>query len=220
MSNQDDNKLISERKSKLDLLRKSGNPFVNDFKPEHLAQNLADEYNQFSKEDLEGKSIKVSIAGRMMLKRVMGKASFASIQDSSGKIQIFATRDELPEGFYNEQFKKWDIGDILAATGTLFKTNVGELSVRVDSIKLLTKSLRPLPEKFHGLSDQETRYRQRYVDLITNEQARNTFKRRSAIVTYIRNFLMKQISWKWKPLCCKLSLVAPLPSHLKHIIMH
>ena len=188
MSNQDDNKLISERKSKLDLLRKAGNPFVNDFKPEHLAQNLADEYNQFSKEDLEEKSIKVSIAGRMMLKRVMGKASFASIQDSSGKIQIFATRDELPEGFYNEQFKKWDIGDILAATGTLFKTNVGELSVRVDSIKLLTKSLRPLPEKFHGLSDQETRYRQRYVDLITNEQARNTFKRRSAIVTYIRNF--------------------------------
>ncbi|MDB3893368.1 lysine--tRNA ligase [Candidatus Thioglobus sp.] len=188
MSNQDDNKLISERKSKLDLLRKSGNPFVNDFKPEHLAQNLADEYNQFSKEDLEEKSIKVSIAGRMMLKRVMGKASFASIQDSSGSIQIFVTRDELPEGFYNEQFKKWDIGDILATTGTLFKTNVGELSVRVDSIKLLTKSLRPLPEKFHGLSDQETRYRQRYVDLITNEQARNTFKRRSAIVTYIRNF--------------------------------
>ncbi|MDB2590587.1 lysine--tRNA ligase [Candidatus Thioglobus sp.] len=188
MSNQDDNKLISERKSKLDLLRKSGNPFVNDFKPEHLAQNLADEYNQFSKEDLEEKFIKVSIAGRMMLKRVMGKASFASIQDSSGSIQIFVTRDELPEGFYNEQFKKWDIGDILATTGTLFKTNVGELSVRVDSIKLLTKSLRPLPEKFHGLSDQETRYRQRYVDLITNEQARDAFKRRSAIVTYIRNF--------------------------------
>ncbi|MDC0904080.1 lysine--tRNA ligase [Candidatus Thioglobus sp.] len=188
MSNQDDNKLISERKSKLDLLRKSGNPFVNDFKPEHLAQNLADEYNQFSKEDLEEKSIKVSIAGRMMLKRVMGKASFASIQDSSGSIQIFVTRDELPEGFYNEQFKKWDIGDILATTGTLFKTNVGELSVRADSVKLLTKSLRPLPEKFHGLSDQETRYRQRYVDLITNEQARDTFKRRSAIVTYIRNF--------------------------------
>ena len=101
MSNQNDNKLIYERKSKLDLLRKSGNPFVNDFKPEHLAQNLVDEYNQFSKEDLEEKSIKVSIAGRMMLKRVMGKASFASIQDSSGKIQIFATRDELPEGFYN-----------------------------------------------------------------------------------------------------------------------
>ncbi|HCJ13384.1 MAG TPA: lysine--tRNA ligase, partial [Gammaproteobacteria bacterium] len=126
--------------------------------------------------------------GRMMLKRVMGKASFAHVQDSSAQIQLFVTRDELPEGFYNEQFKKWDIGDIIGATGTLFKTNVGELSIRISDIKLLTKSLRPLPEKFHGLSDQETRYRQRYVDLITNEQARNTFKRRSQIVAYIRNF--------------------------------
>ena len=161
MSDQDDNKLIAERKSKLEVLRQAGNPFVNDFQPEHLAQNILNDYNHLSKEDLEEKSIKVSIAGRMMLKRVMGKASFATVQDSSGKIQIFVTRDELPEGFYNEQFKKWDIGDILAATGTLFKTNVGELSVRVDSIKLLTKSLRPLPEKFHGLSDQEIRYRQR-----------------------------------------------------------
>ena len=188
MSDQDDNKLIAERKSKLDKLREAGNPFVNDFKPENLAQNILNDYDQFSKEELEEKSVKVSIAGRMMLKRVMGKASFATLQDSSGKIQIFVTRDELPEGFYNEQFKKWDIGDILATTGTLFKTNVGELSVRVDSIKLLTKSLRPLPEKFHGLSDQEVRYRQRYVDLITNEQTRATFKRRSAIVSYIRNF--------------------------------
>ncbi|ALE53045.1 lysyl-tRNA synthetase [Candidatus Thioglobus autotrophicus] len=188
MSDQDNNKLIAERKSKLDKLREAGNPFVNDFKPENLAQNILSDYDQFSKEELEEKSVKVSIAGRMMLKRVMGKASFATLQDSSGKIQIFVTRDELPEGFYNEQFKKWDIGDILATTGTLFKTNVGELSVRVDSIKLLTKSLRPLPEKFHGLSDQEVRYRQRYVDLITNEQTRATFKRRSAIVSYIRNF--------------------------------
>lgn len=188
MSDQDDNKLIAERKSKLDKLREAGNPFVNDFKPENLAQNILNDYDQFSKEELEEKLVKVSIAGRMMLKRVMGKASFATLQDSSGKVQIFVTRDELPEGFYNEQFKKWDIGDILATTGTLFKTNVGELSVRVDSIKLLTKSLRPLPEKFHGLSDQEVRYRQRYVDLITNEQTRATFKRRSAIVSYIRNF--------------------------------
>lgn len=188
MSNQDDNKLITERKSKLDTLRKAGNPFINDFKPKHLALDIINDYDQFSKEELEEKSIKVSIAGRMMLKRVMGKASFATLQDSSTKIQVFVTRDELPEGFYNEQFKKWDIGDIVGCSGTLFKTNVGELSVRVDSIKLLTKSLRPLPEKFHGLSDQEIRYRQRYVDLITNEQARNTFKRRSAIVSYIRNF--------------------------------
>lgn len=188
MSNQDNNKLITERKLKLDKLREAGNPFINDFKPTHLAQNIINEYDQFSKEELEEKSIKVSIAGRMMLKRVMGKASFATIQDTSARIQIFVTRDELPENFYNEQFKKWDIGDIIGTTGTLFKTNVGELSVRVDSIKLLTKSLRPLPEKFHGLSDQEIRYRQRYVDLITNEEVRNTFKRRSAIVTYIRNF--------------------------------
>ncbi|HIL03647.1 MAG TPA: lysine--tRNA ligase [Candidatus Thioglobus autotrophicus] len=188
MSNQDDNKLITERKSKLDKLREAGNPFVNDFKPTHLAQNIINDYNQFSKEELEEKAVQVCIAGRMMLKRVMGKASFATLQDSSARVQVFVTRDELPEGFYNEQFKKWDIGDIVGATGTLFKTNVGELSVRVDSIRLLTKSLRPLPEKFHGLSDQETRYRQRYVDLITNEDARNTFKRRSAIVSYIRNF--------------------------------
>ncbi len=188
MSNQDDNKLITERKSKLDKLREAGNPFVNDFKPTHLAQNIINDYNQFSKEELEEKAAQVCIAGRMMLKRVMGKASFATVQDSSARVQVFVTRDELPEGFYNEQFKKWDIGDIVGATGTLFKTNVGELSVRVDSIRLLTKSLRPLPEKFHGLSDQETRYRQRYVDLITNEDARNTFKRRSAIVSYIRNF--------------------------------
>ncbi|SMM98635.1 Lysyl-tRNA synthetase (class II) [uncultured Candidatus Thioglobus sp.] len=127
-----------------------------------------------------------------MLKRVMGKASFAHIQDSSGQIQLFVTRDELPEGFYNEQFKKWDIGDIIGAKGTLFKTNVGELSVRISEIKLLTKSLRPLPEKFHGLSDQEIRYRQRYVDLIMNEEARNTFKKRSQIVAYIRNFFNQQ----------------------------
>lgn len=188
MSNQDDNKLITERKSKLDKLREMGNPFVNDFKPEHLAKNLINDYDGFSKEVLEEKAVKVSVAGRMMLKRVMGKASFATLQDSSAQIQLFVTRDELVEGFYNEQFKKWDIGDIIGATGTLFKTNVGELSIRISDIRLLTKSLRPLPEKFHGLSDQETRYRQRYVDLIINEQTRHTFKRRSAIVSYIRHF--------------------------------
>jgi lysyl-tRNA synthetase class 2 len=188
MNNQDNNKLITERIAKLDKLREAGNPFINDFKPEHLAQNIINEYNQFSKEELEQKSIKVSIAGRMMLKRIMGKASFATLQDTSARIQIFVTRDELPEGFYNQQFKKWDIGDIVGTSGILFKTNVGELSVRVEKIKLLTKSLRPLPEKFHGLSDQEIRYRQRYVDLIMNENSRNTFKRRSQIVSYIRNF--------------------------------
>ncbi len=188
MSDQDDNKLIAERRAKLTALREAGNPFINDFKPTHLAQDVINDFDGFSKEELEEKNIEVSIAGRMMLKRVMGKASFAHVQDSSAQIQLFVTRDELPEGFYNEQFKKWDMGDIVGATGTLFKTKVGELSVRVSEIKLLTKSLRPLPEKFHGLSDQEIRYRQRYVDLITNEDSRNTFKRRSQIVNYIRNF--------------------------------
>lgn len=183
-----DNKLVIERKEKLSRLREAGNPFVNDFKPENLAKNIIDEFNEFSKEELAQKNIKVSIAGRIMLKRVMGKASFAHIQDSSGQIQLFVTRDELPENFYNSQFKKFDIGDIVAAAGVLFKTNVGELSIRVSLIKLLTKSLQPLPEKFHGLSDQEIRYRQRYVDLIMNEDSRKTFKRRSEIVSYIRNF--------------------------------
>ena len=188
---QDDNKLIAERKSKLAVLRTVGNPFANNFKPGHITKDIANQYEQFSKEELEEKEIKVSVAGRIMLKRVMGKASFAHIQDSSGKIQLFVTRDELPEGFYNEQFKKWDIGDIVGVKGKLFKTNVGELSLRVNEIKLLTKALRPLPEKFHGLSDQEIRYRQRYVDLIINEETRNTFKRRSKIVSYIRSFFEK-----------------------------
>jgi lysyl-tRNA synthetase class 2 len=188
MSNQDDNKLITERKSKLILLRQAGTAFVNDFKPEHLAEDILAEFNQFTKEELDEKGIEVAIAGRMMLKRVMGKASFAHIQDVSGQIQLFVTRDELPEGFYNEQFKKWDVGDIIGSKGVLFKTKVGELSVRVKAIKLLTKSLRPLPEKFHGLSDQEIRYRQRYVDLIMNKDVRDTFKRRSQIVSYVRNF--------------------------------
>ena len=185
---EDENKLIGERKSKLAALREQGNPFINDFKPENSAKELSKAYNSLSKESLDEQSVEVSVAGRMMLKRVMGKASFAQLQDSTGQIQLFVTRDELAEGFYNEQFKKWDIGDIVGAKGTLFKTKTGELSIRVSDIRLLTKSLRPLPEKFHGLSDQETIYRQRYVDLIMNETSRDVFKRRSAIVAYIRNF--------------------------------
>jgi lysyl-tRNA synthetase class 2 len=187
----EDNKLITERRSKLATLRESGNPFVNDFQPQDLAKDISASYGSVSKEELDEKTLEVSIAGRIMLKRVMGKASFAHIQDSSAQIQLFVTRDELPEGFYNEQFKKWDIGDIVGVKGTLFKTKVGELSVRVSEIKLLTKSLRPLPEKFHGLSDQEMRYRQRYVDLIMNQDSRDVFKRRSQIVSYIRHFFDK-----------------------------
>ncbi|MBE8189727.1 MAG: lysine--tRNA ligase [Candidatus Thioglobus sp.] len=188
MENQNDNKLIAERRAKLAALRQAGNPFPNDFKPENLAANITNEFDKFAKEDLAEKNTKVSLAGRIMLKRVMGKASFVHLQDSSGQIQLFVSRDELAEDFYNQQFKKFDIGDIIGVVGILFKTNVGELSIRVSNIKLLTKSLRPLPEKFHGLSDQEMRYRQRYVDLIMNENSRKTFKIRSQIVAYIRNF--------------------------------
>ncbi len=190
MNEQDENKLIAERRSKLASLREEGNPFVNDFKPKDLAQNLHEEFDEVSNEALEEGNNGVSVAGRIMLKRIMGKASFVQLQDSSGQIQLFITRDELNDGFYNDQFKKWDIGDIVGASGVLFKTKTGELSVRVNDIKLLTKSLRPLPDKFHGLSDQETIYRQRYVDLIVNEDSRKVFQRRSQIIAYIRQFFI------------------------------
>jgi len=183
-----DNKLIAERREKLKELRKQGNPFKNHFRPKDFAQEITEQYDGQDKDSFEEKKIEVTIAGRIMLKRVMGKASFAHIQDTTGKIQIYVARDDLPEGIYNEQFKKWDIGDIVGLTGSLFKTKVGELSIKVSSIELITKSLRPLPEKFHGLADQEIRYRQRYVDLIVNEKSRETFVLRSKIISYIRNF--------------------------------
>ena len=188
MMENSDNKLIAERREKLKELRKQGNPFKNHFRPKDFAQEITEQYDGLDKDSLEEKKIEVTIAGRIMLKRVMGKASFAHIQDTSGKIQIYVARDDLPEGVYNEQFKKWDIGDIVGLTGSLFKTKVGELSIKVSSIELITKSLRPLPEKFHGLADQEIRYRQRYVDLIVNEKSRETFVLRSKIISYIRNF--------------------------------
>jgi len=190
VSNLDENKLIVERKSKLALLREVGNPFINDFKPQNLAASIHEKFDSFSNEDLQEVGEFVTVAGRLMLKRIMGKASFVQLQDTSGQIQLFVTRDELDEGFYNEQFKKWDIGDIIGASGVLFKTQTGELSIRVSDIKLLTKSLRPLPEKFHGLTDQETIYRQRYVDLIMNESSRKVFQRRSEIISYIRQFFI------------------------------
>ena len=187
----EDNKLITERRKKLTALREQGNPFINDFKPENLASNLLLDYAKFSREELIERKVQVKVAGRMMLKRVMGKSSFAHIQDKSGQIQLFLMRDELPAGTYNEQFKKWDIGDIIGIEGFLFKTQTEELSIRVTNAKLLTKSLRPLPEKFHGLSDTETKYRQRYVDLITNEESRAVFRKRSQIISFIRNFFLK-----------------------------
>jgi len=188
----DENELIRQRREKLDIWRNKTQAFPNTFKPEHLANELIAQYGDIEKEALEQQAVEVSIAGRMMSRRIMGKASFAHLQDRTDRMQVYVARDALPEGFYNESFKKWDIGDIVAAKGVLFKTNKGELSVKVSHIELLVKSLRPLPEKFHGLTDKETSYRQRYVDLIMNEDSRNVFKVRSKIVSFIRNFLIEK----------------------------
>ncbi len=187
----DENKLIAERRRKLAELRDSGNAFPNDFQRNALADELHHMYGSHENESLEQQPVNVAVAGRMMAKRVMGKASFIKLQDRSGQIQVRVERDRLREGVY-AAFKKWDVGDIVAARGALFKTNTGELTVRAEEIRLLTKSLRPLPEKFHGLSDQEIRYRQRYVDLIMNEKSGDVFRKRSAIVQYIRAFLDAQ----------------------------
>ena len=188
MTEQDENSLIAQRRAKLDVLRANGNAFPNDFRRNSVAGELHAEYDDKENDVLEADPIRVKVAGRMMAKRVMGKASFAQLQDMSGRIQLFLQRDSLPDGVY-QAFKGWDMGDIIGAEGELFKTKTGELSVRVESIRILTKSLRPLPEKFHGLADQEIRYRQRYVDLIMNDVSRNTFRMRSRIVQYMREYL-------------------------------
>lgn len=190
---QDEQEQIHQRRSKLNELRENGGiAFPTDFRRNVVAGELLAEYGEKSKEDLEAESLRVKIAGRIMTRRIMGKASFVHIQDMSGKIQLYVTRDALPENFYNEQFKKWDIGDIIGAEGVLFRTQTGELSIKVDEIRLLTKALRPLPEKFHGIADQEIKYRQRYLDLIMSEETRNTFLIRSKIVAYIRQFLIER----------------------------
>jgi len=188
MTDQDEHKLIAQRRQKLDKLREQGNAFPNDFRRDALAAELHAQYGGKEEADLEANPVRVKVAGRMMGKRVMGKASFAHIQDMSGRLQLFVQRDTLPEGCY-PSFKGWDIGDIISAEGVLFKTRTGELSVKVDALRILTKSLRPLPEKFHGLTDQEIRYRQRYLDLIMNQESRDTFIVRSRIVQFIREFL-------------------------------
>lgn len=180
--------LIAERRAKLAGLREAGQAFPNGFKRNALAGSLHSVYGERDNDSLEQDAIEVQVAGRMMAKRVMGKASFAPIEDHSGRIQLFLQRDALPEGVY-QAFKSWDVGDIVAATGNLFKTRKGELSVAVKQLQLLTKSLRPLPEKFHGLSDQETRYRQRYLDLIMNPDSRSVFRTRTAMVRFMRDFL-------------------------------
>ncbi len=192
MDIENENDLVAQRRQDLEKLRKTGNAYTNKFKRDSLAADLLSKFQDSSKEELENELVKVAIAGRMMSRRVMGKASFAHIQDMSGKIQLYVKRDDLADGVYNDGFKKWDIGDIIGATGTIMKTNKGELSIHVDSIELLTKSLQPLPEKFHGLTDQEIRYRQRYVDLIMNEETRNTFKVRSQVIEFLRSYLSNE----------------------------
>ena len=185
----DENQIIAERRAKLAELRKLGNAFPNDFGRKDLAADLHAAHGAKSNEELEAEAVRVALAGRMLFKRVMGKASFASIQDMSGRMQLYISNDRTGAEVH-AAFKHWDLGDILAAEGTLFKTKTGELSVHVTGLRLLTKSLRPLPEKFHGLTDQEQRYRQRYVDLITNPEARRVFSVRSRVIQAIRAFMV------------------------------
>ncbi|MEN9597508.1 MAG: lysine--tRNA ligase [Pseudomonadota bacterium] len=188
----DEQDQIRQRREKLTALREETIAFPTDFRRDVVVGELIAKYSEKSKDELESQHVRVKIAGRMMTRRIMGKASFSHLQDMSGQMQVYVSRDNLPENVYNDQFKKWDIGDILGAEGYLFKTQTGELSLKVDSIRLLTKALRPLPEKFHGIADQEIKYRQRYLDLIMSQQSRNVFLIRSKVVAYIRNFLIER----------------------------
>ena len=186
---QDENHLIEERRKKLENLKEKGINYPNSFRRSNLAKALIDEYSQFEKDELAKKGISVSIAGRIMLKREMGKASFSTIQDMTGRIQLYLRQDAL-ENY--EIFKVSDLGDIVGIKGTLFKTNTGELSVQVTEFNLLTKSLRPLPEKHLGLSDIETKYRKRYLDLLTNIETQKVFETRSRVINDIRQFLINE----------------------------
>lgn len=186
---EDVNQIVQQRRDKLAVLREKGQAFPNDFKPEHWANDCHEQYDSLSKEELESQSIHVMMAGRIRMRRLMGKASFIQVQDMSGQIQAYVRKNDLPEGLY-EDFKHWDLGDIVGFSGKLFKTKTGELSVWADNIRLLTKAVRPMPEKFHGLTDQETCYRQRYLDLMVNDNTRDTFIKRTQIVNFIRQFLM------------------------------
>lgn len=187
----DENQIMAHRREKLTEIRAEGVAFPNDFKRDAFAGDLHQLYDEFDKDTLAEKAIPVKVAGRIMLKRHMGKASFATIQDMTGRIQLYINNQGIGEQAHNA-FKHWDLGDIVGAEGELMKTNHGELTVRVSVLRLLTKSLRPLPDKFHGLADQEQKYRQRYVDLITNEQTRATFVKRSRIIQAVRNVMVSE----------------------------
>jgi lysyl-tRNA synthetase class 2 len=184
----EENRIIAERRAKLAEWRATGCAYPNDFRRENLAGRLDELYGAKEKEDLDVLAISVKLAGRVMLKRVMGKASFVTVQDLSGRIQLYVTRDGIGEERYGD-FKRWDLGDIVGCTGTLMKTKTGELTVNCSEIRLLAKALRPLPEKFHGLADVEQKYRQRYLDLMTNDETRFTFVARSRMVASIRNYM-------------------------------
>jgi lysyl-tRNA synthetase class 2 len=184
----DENRLIAERRAKLDALRAAGQAYPNDFRPDATAAQLCERFGESDLEALEAVDETFAVAGRLLGKRVMGKIAFVSLRDSSGDIQLVLQRDELPEGVY-QQFKQWDLGDIIGGRGRMFRTNAGELSLRLAEVRLLAKALRPPPEKWHGLTDRETRYRQRYVDLFVNEESRAVFRARSHIITAIRAFL-------------------------------
>jgi lysyl-tRNA synthetase, class II len=195
----DENQLMAERREKLKVMRENqrqgkGVAFPNDFKPADKAEALFALHGEATKEGLEATPVRASVAGRMMLKRVMGKASFATLQDASfgpsgGRIQIYLNNDSVGEEVHGA-FKHWDLGDIVAAEGVLFKTRTGELTIHADNIRLITKSLRPLPDKFHGVHDQEIKYRQRYVDLMTDETARRRFMARSQALSSLRDFMV------------------------------
>ena len=185
MKEQDENNLFEVRKEKLKKLREQGKDYPNSFRRNELAKELIKEYSDLSKDDLENTSISVKVAGRIMLRRLMGKASFTTIQDMSAQIQLYLREDTLSN---YDDFKTWDIGDIIGVEGELFKTNTGELSIKVSEAILLTKSLKPLPEKHQGLVDVEQRYRKRYLDLLVNEEAREVFLARSKIISETRNY--------------------------------
>jgi len=189
---QDENRLIAERRGKLSALREQGRVFPNTFKPDYTAARLLADYGDaeaWPQDKLEAEKVPASIAGRIISRRIMGKAAFVHVRDRSGaQIQLYLRRDDLPEGVY-QAFKHWDVGDIVGAAGVLMRTKTGELSLHADRLELLVKSLRPLPEKWHGLQDQETRYRQRYVDLIANPDVRDVFITRAKLVRIIRDFL-------------------------------
>ena len=184
----DENRLIAERRGKLNELREAGQAYPNDFRKNNTSGSLIERFADSDADELAQIEEVFAVAGRMMAKRVMGKIAFVRLQDRNGSIQLMIQRDNLPEGVFH-QFKHWDVGDIIGGVGRIIRTQKGELSIRVSQLQLLAKSLRPLPEKYHGLTDTEVRYRQRYVDLIMNEESRDVFRTRSRIITYIRSFM-------------------------------